>query len=104
MAFPKENRLKKKADFDRVFKEGKTVKSSLLFVKVLEGESLRLGISISSKAYGNASARNRVKRVISERIKGYNIRKKADILIVVSKKSSEPELVIELDKLLEKIL
>lgn len=64
-------RLHLKSDFSRVFKQGRRVSDSGLTMWVFrhpEGGSRpkpRLGLAIP-KAYGNAVARNRVKRLIRE--------------------------------------
>ncbi len=64
---PRENRLKKKKDFERVFKEGKFLKNNsfiLGFVKnELENVS-RFGIIVSSKVSKKSVIRNKIKRRI----------------------------------------
>jgi ribonuclease P protein component len=61
------NSLKKRGEFDRVFKRGKSV-AMPLFVVYAATNSLgenRLGMSVSKKV-GNAVVRNRVRRLIRE--------------------------------------
>lgn len=87
-----------------MFKNGKTVKGSFLFIKgVLNNrESSRFTIIIAPKAYPKAVNRNRVRRIlgglISSRldriIKGY------DLAVVVRAKAEEEALRDELNKLL----
>jgi ribonuclease P protein component len=66
-----DERLHRKSDFKRVFKEGRRVSGSGLTLWVCRrgdeesGEKARLGLAIP-KAYGNAVARNRLKRLIRE--------------------------------------
>ena len=66
-----DERLHRKADFKRVFKEGRRFSASGLTVWILKREEAeeprkpRLGLAIP-KAYGNAVARNRLKRLIRE--------------------------------------
>lgn len=60
-------RLRKKEDFDRVFRSGKP----LFFTEIgcryrLGGSSLRLGFSFSKKHLPRAVDRNRLRRVLSE--------------------------------------
>lgn len=70
MALPKKNRLKHKKDIDRVFRDGRTVKGSSLFIKVLKNNLgyPRSVIVVPSKYIGLAVDRNRVKRILSERL------------------------------------
>lgn len=66
-----DERLHRKIDFKRVFKEGRRASASGLTLWVFQHETLdpsqkaRLGLAIP-KAYGNAVARNRLKRLIRE--------------------------------------
>src|SRR5258708_16820917 len=66
-----DERLHRKSDFKRVFKEGRRVGGSGLMLWVCRredeesGKKPRLGLAIP-KAYGNAVARNRLKRLIRE--------------------------------------
>jgi len=101
LALPTKYRLIKDKDFDRVFKEGKTVKSSFLFIKFLNSSSLKVGIAVSSKVYKKANERNRVKRIISEELK--KILKNLmslEMIIVVNKKGPEDSLISDLNLLL----
>jgi ribonuclease P protein component len=71
MALAKKNRIKTKKDFDKVFKKGKTVKGSFLFLKVMENELSysRFGIITPSKLLPRAHQRNHLKRLISESVR-----------------------------------
>ena len=66
-----DERLHRKIDFKRVFKEGRRLSASGLTLWVFQHEAqepsqkARLGLAIP-KAYGNAVARNRLKRLIRE--------------------------------------
>ena len=64
----KKNRLKKKRDFEDVFKKGKSVKGSFLFIKYRKNKLgvSRFGFVVSAKVVGNAVERNKVKRIFSE--------------------------------------
>ncbi len=93
MALPSQNRLRKKKDFDAVFKEGKAIKSASLFVKYrrnLLSES-RFGFIMPLKTVGNVATRNRIKRVLSEAIhlRIDSIEKGRDVVITVRKKEKE---------------
>ena len=58
-------RLKKQADFQRLFKSGKRAFSSSLTVIYRPAEQMRMGISIGKK-HGKSVQRNRIKRLIRE--------------------------------------
>ncbi len=89
MALNKKNRLKKKLDFEDVFKKGKAVKGSFLFVKHKKNELSvpRFGFVISAKIIKKASERNKMRRILSEAVRdmidglgGY------DIIVVATSK------------------
>ena len=63
----KECRLRKRTEFARVYKSGRSLAGKHLVVYELmsEGRGLRIGVS-AGKKLGNAVTRNRVKRVIRE--------------------------------------
>ena len=68
MALNNKNRLKNKSDFDKVFKKGRAVKSSFLFIKYVKNEldAPRFGFVVSAKVAGKAVERNKIRRIISE--------------------------------------
>lgn len=68
---PKINRIKKKKDFDLIFKKGKSFKTSLLVLKILKNElnENRVGFIISSKVSKKAVLRNKIRRRLSELFK-----------------------------------
>ena len=63
---PKKNCLKRKKDFERVFKEGKGLKEGFLFLKHASNrlEASRFGVVVSQKVSKKAVVRNKVKRRI----------------------------------------
>ncbi len=71
MALNKKNRLKKKRDFENVFKKGKAVKGSFLFIKYRNNELgvPRFGFVVSAKIAKKAVERNRIRRILSESIR-----------------------------------
>ncbi len=106
MTLSKENRLTKKKDLDRVFKKGKTVKGSFLFIRFLENDFkvTRYVFIVSSKICPKAVDRNRLKRVLSEKVRSYSLDKgPIDIAVVAIKRDKEDSLVSDLVKLLDKI-
>lgn len=65
--FSKDYRIKRKRDFERIFREGERRRGKwALFCFCPNGKgNSRLGLSVG-KEYGNAVARNRAKRIIRE--------------------------------------
>ncbi|MCD8372089.1 MAG: ribonuclease P protein component [Clostridia bacterium] len=58
-------KVKKNADFQRIFKKGKRVYSSAVTVIYYPSDQLKMGIAISKK-YGKAVRRNRIKRLLRQ--------------------------------------
>lgn len=87
-----EYRLKKKSDFGKTYKYGKSVVNSYLVMYVLirsmnnEG-CPRVGFSVSKKI-GNAVKRNKIKRRMREAVKAYLplVNKEVDIIFIARKK------------------
>jgi len=67
----KENRLKKKKDFEKVFKEGKSFKNNFLIVKINENNLNfpRFGFVVSKKVSNKSVERNKIKRRLREIVK-----------------------------------
>lgn len=67
----KENRIRKKKDFDRAFKAGRSFFGKIIGLKVVVNdlEYSRFGIIISAKVSKKAVERNRIRRIIREEIK-----------------------------------
>jgi ribonuclease P protein component len=67
LSFGKERRIRKRRDFDEVYRKGRRIRNGFLTAICLwkgEGPS-RLGISVSGKVKGSV-VRNRVRRLIRE--------------------------------------
>ena len=83
---PKENRLKKNKDFEKVFKEGKGFKEDLLVLKKVKNnlKSSRFGFVVSKTFFKKATLRNKIKRRLRElvRIKLNEIKKGIDVVII----------------------
>ena len=81
------SRLKKKKDFERVFKKGEGFKEDFLYLKFLKNnlKNSRFGVIVSKKFSLKATARNKIKRKIREiiKIKLPQIKKEVDAAIVV---------------------
>ena len=82
----KKNRLKKKKDFENVFKKGRSFKEGFLVLKIVDNKSdkIRFGFIISQKISKKASHRNKIKRQISEiiRLKMKKIKKGVDGVLI----------------------
>ena len=84
---PKQNRLKLKKDFERIFKQGKGYKQNFLFLKVLENglKETRFGFIVSKKISKKAVIRNKLKRrlreVIRDKLKEEKIRPGIDVVL-----------------------
>lgn len=66
MALPKIYRLKRTKDFERIFKEGKTVKSSFFFIKFLKntaGHSC-IAVVVPSRVSKKSHQRHRFQRIV----------------------------------------
>lgn len=109
MALNIKNRLKKKRDFESVFKKGKAVNGSFLFIKYRTNELgiPRFGFVVSAKIAKKAVERNKIRRIISEaarseikNLEGY------DIIVFATKKTiivDKKELVDDFLGILKKI-
>jgi len=67
----KTNRLKKKKDFETVFKKGKSFKNSFLIIRIASNklQFSRFGLVVSQKVSKKAVVRNKVRRRMSEIIR-----------------------------------
>ena len=68
---PKENRLKKKKDFEKLFKEGRSFKEKFLVLKVNKNNlsNNRFGFIVSKKISKKAVVRNKIKRQLRESVR-----------------------------------
>jgi ribonuclease P protein component len=82
----KENRLKRKKDFERVFKEGQGFKEDFLFLKIVKNnlKTSRFGFMVSKNFSKKATLRNKIKRRLRElvRINLVKVKKGIDGVLV----------------------
>ncbi|KKQ67033.1 MAG: ribonuclease P protein component [Candidatus Nealsonbacteria bacterium RIFCSPLOWO2_12_FULL_39_31] len=83
----KENRLKKKKDFEDVFKNGRGYKDGFLYLKIIKNnlEPSRFGFVVGVKFSKSAVKRNKIKRWLREltRINLQVIEKGFDCVVIV---------------------
>lgn len=67
MRFPREQRLRARPEFDRVFRKGRRLGGRLFMILALPNDrpEHRLGLAVSRKI-GNAVTRNRARRLLKE--------------------------------------
>ena len=58
-------RIKKQADFQRLFQKGKRASSSSMTLLYVPAPAMRMGISVGKK-HGKSVQRNRIKRLVRE--------------------------------------
>ena len=83
---PKINRVKKKKDFEEIFKNSKIFKSDLFIFRIAKNNLgvNRFGFVVSQKVSKNAVVRNKVKRRLSEAVKTglIKIKNGTDLVII----------------------
>jgi ribonuclease P protein component len=104
---PLKNRLKKKKDFDEVFKKGKGIEGFFLFLKTKDnglGES-RFGFVVSQKISKKAVIRNKVKRMLREAIANKkNFIKQGIDVVVLTKRGVDRKNFLEIEEELTDLL
>lgn len=105
---PLKNRLKKKKDFENLFKKGKGCSQGFLYIKILKNglDDSRFGFIVSKKFSPKAVLRNKIKRYLREAVKKNlgNVKKGFDAAIVVSSNAQleNTDVESEIKKLLKK--
>ena len=96
---PKRGRLSRSAEFERVYRQGRSVGNRFLvlysFPRTSAGEpadGTRLGVSVSRKV-GGAVDRNKVKRLLREAFRAEASRLPADVDVVIVARPDALELV-----------
>ncbi len=83
---PRENRIKKKKDFEVIFKKSKSFKNNLFILRFLENNlpQNRFGFVVSQKVSKRAVIRNKVRRRLNEAIRANEgkIKKGIDVLLI----------------------
>ena len=81
-------RLKKQADFQRLFQKGKRAHSASLTILYRPAEKMTMGISVG-KRHGKSVQRNRLKRLLREAFRSVQGEMKNNYAIVLIPKVSE---------------
>ena len=81
-------RLKKQADFQRLFNKGKRAFTPILSVIYRPSEKMTMGISIGKK-HGKSVQRNRIKRLLREAFRAVQGEMKGTYSVVLIPKVSE---------------
>jgi len=101
-------RLKKRKDFERVYKQGKGFKQDFLFLKTFENnlKNSRIGIVVSKKIANRAVERNLIKRRLREAVKKRLSEMKPGLDIVIAAKQgiSKKTLFQDIEQVLNEIL
>jgi ribonuclease P protein component len=101
VALPTKNRLKNKKDFDAVFKKGRAIYGSLLFIKFLPTNRgyPRFGFMVGAKFAPKAVTRNKIRRLLADVIWPDGLPKmpSCDTVIVATKKIPEDTSVVRDD-------
>ncbi len=107
----KDERLRRKADFDRVFKKGKSVVDPFFIVLYVQNclPFSRIGLSVKRK-FGKAHVRNRLRRLVKEvyRTAKSDFPEGYDILFIARKDLSDlfkrkPVTFFDVEKILKRI-
>lgn len=84
--FPRQARVRAKADFDRVFNGGRRCAEPLLALHRLDdGGPARLGLAVSRKVDPHAVGRNRIKRVLRDEFRRLRSGLAAGAYVVVAR-------------------
>jgi ribonuclease P protein component len=94
--FPRAARLKSRAHFERVYRDGSRARGDSLTVAVCAnaGEGTRLGLSVGKRCWRGAVQRNRVRRVFREafRLSARELPPDVDLVMIASTPALRPEL------------
>jgi ribonuclease P protein component len=89
LSFPREARLLRHADFERVYKQGQRHFAAHMTVFYLQrdGEGLRVGFTVS-RMLGGAVKRNRMKRRLREAVRLHRAKARVGADVVINPKKS----------------
>ncbi len=101
---PKENRLSKEKDFERVFAGGKSFKEKKIVLKKAENnlDFSRFGFIVGKRVSLKAVERNRIKRKMRESAKTNNLKKGYDAVVIALPGIKEDEIENDMRMLFKK--
>jgi len=83
---PQANRIKKKKDFEIIFRNSKSLKNSLFILKIIKNDLgiNRVGFVVSKKVSKKAVIRNKIRRRLSDTVKAEmgNIKLGIDLVFI----------------------
>lgn len=91
--FPKSARVRKRSQYQKIFRQGRRVKGQWIAVHycLSSGSRSRLGITVSKK-HGKSHDRNRFKRIVREAFRELQHQMTQPIELNISPRQSSPEL------------
>src|SRR5690606_24493847 len=85
--FPRAARVRARAEFDRIFQQGKRTATPLLALHWLRDEQPpRLGLAVSREVDARAGVRDRIKRALRERFRALRLQLQPGAYVVVARK------------------
>lgn len=81
-------KLKREKDFNKVFKSGKRVFSDTLTLYYIEADMMKVGFAVSKK-HGKSVVRNRIKRLLRESFRTFDLYDKNYYFVLVPKVKEE---------------
>jgi len=101
----RDERVRKGADFDRVFREGDRMAAGLVYVRFIDNgtQATRLGVAVPAR-FGKAAKRNRARRLLKEsfRLHKHEFPRGLDVILLPGRDWNEPAL-HELEESLRKV-
>ena len=92
---PREERIRKRNDFDRVFREGRRISEGQVFARCTTNSLpfTRVGVAVPTR-FGNAAKRNRARRLIKEafRLHKHDMPTGLDIIFLPGRNWDNPPL------------
>ncbi|HZZ99585.1 MAG TPA: ribonuclease P protein component [Candidatus Paceibacterota bacterium] len=96
MALPEQNRIRRTRDFETIFKKGRSISGTFLFIKSVPAASgvTRFAFVVSSKVAKSAVNRNRIRRTLSAAARNLipRLAKAWDMVVVVTKPAEVQDL------------
>jgi ribonuclease P protein component len=88
--FPRHGRLLRRADFERVYKQGRrhfAAHMTFFYLRRMQGEGLRVGFTVG-RVLGGAVDRNRMRRRMREAVRQHRGAVRAPVDVVINPKKS----------------